>query len=171
MDNLSVTSSIHSETNEGIVNMYGKGERNSEPPLPKVQPQTTPTCQICLKEKNNKENFIILSCNHVFHIYCLADVHYNDEHKYSVIDEQYLSSRNCPTCNVSLQSEELMFLHSKFLASTKDKVESHSQNITCLESQFNKIKDELRACYEYKQKLDIEREKSKQIVTSLMTML
>jgi hypothetical protein len=36
---------------------------------------------------------------------------------------------------------------------------------------MKKIKDELRVCYEYKHKLEQQREKSKQIVSILSTMI
>lgn len=129
------------------------------------------SCKLCANKSNHNDSYIILSCNHMFHIYCLADNHYNDNYRLDIIGSEYFSTRKCPTCEKQLQTEELMFLHSKFLSYTKGKVESHQQSILCLETQFNKIKEELRICYEYKQKLDNEREKSKQIVTSLMTLM
>jgi len=128
-------------------------------------------CKICNNTSN--DNLIILSCKHVFHVYCLASQHFKDTNanSTSIIDEGYFNNRKCTTCFKTMDKEELMFLHSKFLGSTKQKLESHQQNVETLELQFNKIREELRACYEYKQKLEVEREKSKQIVTLLMTLI
>lgn len=158
-----------SERSASIIGMYNQS--TSTACQSEHQPNNeVPKCRICA-DKHNQQNdsFIILSCNHMYHIFCLADVHFKDS--YTMIDEQYLQSRLCPCCQIPLQKEELMFLHSKFISSSKNKAEQHMQSITDLENQFNKIRDELRACYEYKQKLDNEREKSKQIIKSLMTII
>jgi len=82
------------------------------------------TCKLCLDENTDKGNYIILSCNHIYHIKCLAEEHFNDVLKYPL-----------------------------------------------LEDQMTKIKNDLRVCYDYKHKLEQEREKSKQIVSILSTMI
>jgi chromosome segregation ATPase len=69
-----------------------------------------------------------------------------------------------------MKTEELMFLHSKFHASTKEHLESHQASIVNLEERLSKLKEELRSCYDYKNKLEHERERSKQIISTLMTM-
>lgn len=126
-------------------------------------------CGIC--KTQNKGSFIVLSCNHVFHVACLAETHFTDVYNYAVIDSDYFSTRKCQCCGNRLQTEELMFLHSKFLSSTKDRLESHQNAVVGLEERMNKLKEELKVCYEYKHKLECDREKSKQIVSTLLTML
>lgn len=179
-DDTSCSSSLQSGRVTPLINYYsGDKDVNIETTQSHGQPQDQPTsdnsinCRLCNNSNPNVQNnsYIILSCNHLHHIYCLVDCHYNDNYRFDVINNEYFSTRKCPTCNTTLQTEELMFLHSKFLSYTKDKVESHQTKISNLETQFNKLKEELRVCYEYKQKLDTEREKSKQIVTSLMTLM
>lgn len=128
-------------------------------------------CKICLNKSGKNDNFIILSCNHTFHITCLANVHFSDIYKFAVIDSDYFASRKCLTCNTCLQTEELLFLHSKFLTGTKSMIETHDNSIKKLELQLKNLKDELRTCYEYKHKLEQDREKSKQIVSTLTTMM
>lgn len=126
------------------------------------------TCNIC----NDKCGpFIILSCNHIFHIKCLAEVNFKDIYKYPVIDSEYFESRNCIVCDETMQTEDLMYLHSKFLSSTKKLISKHQTSIEHLENQLKQIKIELRTCYDYKHKLEQEREKSKQIVSVLTTMM
>jgi hypothetical protein len=126
------------------------------------------TCNIC----NDKCGpFIILSCNHIFHIKCLAEVNFTDIYKYPVIDTEYFESRHCTVCNETMQTEDLMYLHSKFLSSTKKLITKHQTSIEHLENQLRQIKVELRTCYDYKHKLEQEREKSKQIVSVLTTMM
>jgi hypothetical protein len=127
-------------------------------------------CGIC-NNKWTKGSFIILSCNHVLHVQCLTEKHFVDVYKFAVIDSEYFATRSCPCCGQKLQTEELMFLHSKFLSGTKDRLESHQTAVVGLEDRMNKLKEELKVCYEYKHKLECDREKSKQIVSTLLTML
>ncbi len=129
------------------------------------------TCKLCLDKNTDKGNYIILSCNHIYHIKCLAEEHFNDVLKYPLIDNDYFESRKCNICLKNLQVEEMMYLHSKFLSNTKDLLDKHQLNINELENQMTKIKNDLRTCYDYKHKLEQEREKSKQIVSILSTMI
>lgn len=127
-------------------------------------------CELC-KNNSSKDNFFILSCDHIYHIQCLADTHFEDIYKYPVIDNEYFSTRKCNICYKQLQLDEVMYLHGKYLKNTKDFIERHQNSIENLEYQSKKIKDELRVCYEYKHKLEQQREKSKQIVSILSTMI
>lgn len=127
-------------------------------------------CELC-KNNSSKDNFFILSCDHIYHIQCLADTHFEDIYKYPIIDTEYFSSRKCNICYKQLQLDEVMYLHGKYLKNTKDFIERHQNSIENLEYQSKKIKDELRVCYEYKHKLEQQREKSKQIVSILSTMI
>lgn len=129
------------------------------------------TCKLCLDQYTDKGNYIILSCNHIYHIKCLAEEHFKDVLKYPLIDNDYFESRKCNICVKNLQAEEMMYLHSKFLSNTKELLDKHQLNINDLEDQMTKIKNDLRTCYDYKHKLEQEREKSKQIVTILSTMI
>lgn len=129
------------------------------------------TCKLCLDQYNDKGNYIILSCNHIYHIKCLAEEHFKDVLKYPLIDNEYFESRKCNICLKNLQVEEMMYLHSKFLSNTKELLDKHQININNLEDQMTKIKNDLRTCYDYKHKLEQEREKSKQIVSILSTMI
>lgn len=133
--------------------------------------KSTPTCRICENKSGRQDNYMILSCNHTFHIYCLAETHFNDVYKFHVIDSDYFGTRKCLVCDNTMQTEELMFLHSKFLNGTKDRIENHNTKIESLEAKLKDLKEDLRVCYEYKHKLEHEREKSKQIVATLMTMI
>jgi len=127
-------------------------------------------CKLCFN-KSPKENYMILSCNHIFHIECLAESHFADVYKYPIIDNEYFSNRKCTTCSQIMQLEEVMYLHGKFLSNTKNLIQKHQSSIEHLEHQMKQIKNELRTCYDYKHKLEQEREKSKQIVSILTTMM
>lgn len=124
-------------------------------------------CSICENKTSKQDKYIILSCNHIFHISCLAETHFEDIYNYNVIDNEYFSTRKCKVCSEHIQMSELLFLHSKFLSDTKDKIDVHSSSIEQLENKMKVIKEELKVCYDYKHKLEQEREKSKQIITTL----
>ena len=126
------------------------------------------SCNIC-NDMNGP--FIILSCNHIFHIKCLVEINFKDIYKYPIIDNEYFESRKCLACQETLPTEDLMYLHSKFLSTTKNLISKHQNSIENLENQLKQIKTELRTCYDYKHKLEQEREKSKQIVSVLTTMM
>jgi hypothetical protein len=127
------------------------------------------TCECC--DNKSSGSFIILSCNHMFHIKCLTEMNLKDIYKYPVLDIEYFESRKCSVCDENIQTEDMLYLHSKFLSSTKKLISNHDNSIEHLEHQLRQIKSELRTCYEYKHKLEQEREKSKQIVSVLSTMM
>lgn len=184
--------SVHSDTSEGKLvdqmrTLYesektdsGDLSKNSrvqsivnkiESPTRKDSNENKVVFRVCCGKNDKQDSYIILSCEHVYHVSCLVETHFQDLYKYPVIDEEYFASRKCLTCSKKLQTEELMFLHSKFLSSSKDKMDNHKESIALLEDKLKHIKDELRACYEYKHKLEIEREKSKEIVATLQTLI
>lgn len=144
---------------------YNENDRHTT----RISNQENFSCKICCD--NTTKNFLILSCNHIFHINCLAESHFKDIYEFPLIDSEYFDSRKCPCCNEQLQTEELMYLHGKFLSGTKKLISKHQNSIEHLESQLNQIKNELRTCYDYKHKMEKESEKSKQIVSILTTMM
>ena len=129
-------------------------------------------CKLCCtnNSSNTSNNYIILSCDHIFHINCLVELHFKDIYNYHVIDNEYFENRKCTVCDKQIQFEEIMYLHSKFLSNTKFFIKTHQLSIDELEEQLKNIKNELRICYDYKHKLEKNREKSKQIVSILATM-
>ena len=138
--------------------------------LPQLSSPENICCKLC-KDDINQSNFIILSCNHIFHISCLADIFFKDIYNYDILDEEYFDHIKCPSCLNTLGLEEIMFLYSKFLSSTKTLLKNHDTSIENFESQLKQIKNELRTCYDYKHKLEKQREKSKQIVSILNTLM
>ena len=176
-DNRSFNSGNTDDKKIEIVREYYTHNQNSKDGM-LVQNKTissvinnTYDCSICYNKNGLKENYLILSCNHIFHIQCLAETYFQDIYKYPIIDSDYFSNCKCSICDSQLQLEELMYLHGKFLSNTKNLIGKHQTSIQHLEIQLKKIKNELRTCYDYKHKLEQEREKSKQIVTILSTMM
>jgi hypothetical protein len=129
------------------------------------------SCEICHGGREEHGNYIILACNHIFHVVCLAEEHFADVYKYPLLDEDFLESRKCTLCSKVLSNDDLLFLHSKFLNGTVGKITTHQNSIEQLEKQLRAVKQELKTCYEYKHKLEHQREKSKQVVATLMATL
>jgi len=131
---------------------------------------TCVTCEIC-KDEGTSKNYIILSCNHIFHINCLVKCHYKDVFDYPVIDNDFFENRKCTICNTKLELEQIMYLHGTFMSNTKNLLTNHQYSIENLEGQLKQLKVELRILYDYKHKLEKEREKSKQIISILNTIV
>jgi hypothetical protein len=128
-------------------------------------------CNICYNTNKIKDSFMILTCGHIFHIRCLVDSHYNDANKCGVIDEDYLNSRICSVCSSKMEMEDILYIHNKFYKNTKEYIVKQDETIDRLDKQMSKLKEELRICYEYKQKLEHQREKSRQITITLNTIM
>jgi hypothetical protein len=144
--------------------------------LPTQQKQTGKAVVQCCEMCNNRncsenDNFIILNCKHVYHIKCLADEHHYEAKQNQYLDDKFFESRKCGKCSTRIEKEEIHFIHCKFFKGTKEHLDSHELQINKLELQMNKLKEELKTSIEYKQKLEYEREKSKQIITMLNTMM
>jgi hypothetical protein len=128
-------------------------------------------CNLCCNQNSTKDTFMILNCQHIFHIKCLVDNHYIDANKFGVIDEEYLNSRKCTVCNKQMEMEDILYIHNKFYKNTKEYITKQDEIIKQLDKQMIKLKDELRTCYEYKQKLEHQREKSRQITVTINTLM
>lgn len=133
--------------------------------------QNQHVCNICFNKKNIKDTFIILTCGHIFHIRCLVDIHYSDASKYRIIDEDYFNSRCCLVCNNQMEMEDILYIHNKFYKSTKEYLVKQDDRIDIIDKQMSKLKEELRICYDYKQRLEQQREKSKQITVTINTLM
>jgi hypothetical protein len=129
-------------------------------------------CVMCNNNSNKDDSFIILGCNHIFHIKCLADRHHYQAKKYHILDDNFFNTRECGSnnCDFLIDNAEISLIHNKFYKSTKDLLYAHDSQTKKLEIELSKIKDELKISMEYKQKLEYEREKSKQIITILNAM-
>ena len=142
---------------------------DSDPP--KRQERDEHKCNICYNKSQIKDSFMILTCGHIFHIRCLVDCHYSDANRCGVIDEEFLNSRNCTVCSKQMEMEDILYIHNKFYKNTKEYIIKQDENIEQLDRQMTKLKEELRVCYEYKQKLEHQREKSRQITVTINTLM
>lgn len=169
------TSSTNSDTNSDyttsdIIINYSNSNKNSYDSSVNVKVKDDSIkCGICNTTKN--DTFVILSCNHLFHTNCFVEKQFTNIYNYNTIDSTYLNSRECLLCNKHITLEELMFAHSKYISRTKTILESHNYSISSLEDKLKKLNDELKVCYDYKYKLESDREKCKNIINSLMVML
>lgn len=145
--------------------VYLVQEKQHEKTQEKIQEKTKEqhNCDICNNESEVIDNFIILSCSHIFHIKCLADTHLIN----GIIDEEFLNTRLCIVCNNQIEIEDLLYIHNKFYKNTKEYICKHQETVDKLNKQMSKIKDELRICYESQEKLELQRSKSKQISVTI----
>lgn len=123
-------------------------------------------CEMC-KTEGQDSSFVILGCGHLFHINCLASDHHDVARKCHVLDDDYFNNRKCIVCETPMDSSEMMYVHSKYTKGTVNLIKSHDQQITKLERHINKLKEEMKIALEYKQKLEFDKEKSKQIMVML----
>jgi hypothetical protein len=129
-------------------------------------------CEICKNARTTTDPYIILGCQHIYHIVCLAEYQFDENSNVKpIIDGDYCNSRKCPTCENNLCLEDLLFLHTKFLSNTKQNIDQHQKSIDSLEVQMQKLKDELNICYKYKGKLENQRERAKVIVSNITALL
>jgi hypothetical protein len=172
LDNTSDTSNRMSyysnSSNES--NVVKKLVNKHEKLINNIEEKKNVTCEIC-KDHDNNSNYIILSCNHICHINCLVKSHYKDIYDYPIIDNEYFENRKCIICDEKLELEQIMYLHGTFISNTKTLINNHQNSIENLEGQLQQLKIELRTLYDYKHKLEKEREKSKQIISILNTIM
>lgn len=131
-------------------------------------PSTKPlfTCNIC--NISNSDSFIVLGCNHVFHIKCLAHDQLILSRKCEIIDnESFFNLIKCNCCGYLLDSTEILHIQLKNYKSSNTYLTLHIDKIKKLEEQLNKLKDELQDCVVYKQKIEFEQIRSKDIITFL----
>jgi hypothetical protein len=132
----------------------------------KKEHKNTHVCEIC-NSVNSNNNFIILNCGHIYHINCLVECHYENLDKYAVIDEHFIDSCVCLMCHERMELEDISHIHNKFLKTTKICLTKQQENIDLVDKQMEKLKDELRTLMEYKQRLEHQKERSKQITISI----
>lgn len=130
-------------------------------------------CTMCKNERSFKnDQYIILSCNHMFHVECLVDIHFDNFDKLGrVIDKKFCENCRCLVCDNQMEIEDIVHIHNKFTKTTKEYIKIQDNNIDDLDKKLSKLKDEMRNLLEYKQKLEQKREKSKQITITLNNLI
>jgi hypothetical protein len=174
IDENSLYSKISSEDNSKLIDFY----KNQKTPINYNESESEKIhvengineilCQYCNEYGNG--NFTILNCNHIFHITCLANEHFENSQRV-LIDEEFFRKRKCLVCHQQLELEDIQLIHNKYHKHTKEYITQQQNHIANLDSQMNKIKEELRVCFTFKDKLEKEKEKSKQIIITLNTFL
>lgn len=127
-------------------------------------------CHLC-NDNDNTETYIILECRHIFHIKCLSETQSDNMYNYKKMDDSFFNSMKCPECNTLIEKEELMYLHNKYVKITNTLLNNHQTNLNSLEQQLKILQDEIRTLYDYKHKLECDKEKSKSLVKTLITLI
>ena len=98
---------------------------------------------VCLKcKESNSENFIILSCHHIFHFKCLVDI--------KSLIQSGNSNIQCLACNTQISKSELMYSVQHILKLSQQKLRYYEDSVKVLEEQYCNIRKELKICKEYK---------------------
>jgi len=99
-------------------------------------------CQIC--NKTQSDNFIILNCNHTFHINCLANFHHGPT-------DGSLHKLNCAYCQCHIDDLELVYLHNKFCKNVTVNIINMNENIKKLQTKIKKFQEAIiETEYQYK---------------------
>lgn len=124
----------------------------------------------CCKNLSDKKGYIILSCNCVYHINCLVELHMNDLQVQSKFTGDDMCEFKCVNCNDFIDKTDMLHLHNKFKKYVSSILKNHNNTIDELERKIVELKTELNVCYEYKHKLQYQNEKSKQIIHIINTL-
>lgn len=113
-------------------------------------------CQICNKVKN--DNFVVLNCNHMFHIKCLAIYHHTNNH-------------TCAYCHHCIDNLELEYIHNKFCNNTTQTIIDINESIVKKTHKINKLQmkieeyhNSINQAYRKKGLLESNNEQSKFII-------
>jgi hypothetical protein len=124
-------------------------------------------CSLC--DNTNDTQLIVLECNHSFHIKCLAEIDHDDSKNYIVLDNLFFKERKCITCNYTIDTAELMYIHSKYTRNIKETINDCDSTIKDLEIQLRFIKEQMKKSFECKQIIEYSQNKSKQLIIMLNT--
>ncbi len=126
------------------------------------------SCSIC--GNNDSLNMLVLaSCGHVYHIKCIGNSHMQNTKQ--LIDKNFLENQKCQVCHEAISSEDLGYIHTKHFKFLKDAISDKDATINLLNNQIAIINEELRVHYENKQRLESQRDISKQITIVANTLL
>ncbi len=107
-------------------------------------------CNIHCKNSINI-NFIILSCNHIFHMSCIIDT--------------------CGICNTALKNEEKIYIHINFKSQLTETINITDNKIQNLEKSLQIIKNEIFEYTNYIKSIEYNKSISKNIITTITTLL
>jgi hypothetical protein len=123
-------------------------------------------CQIC--NKTRSDNFIILNCNHTFHINCLANFHHGYVHVAYHPDQTDVHDMiNCAYCHHPIDDLELKYLHNKFYNNVNRNIININQTLKKLQNKIKKIQQSIIETEHHREELLVEQERSKAILNSM----
>lgn len=120
-------------------------------------------CHLCMKKVDT--NCIVLSCNHVYHIPCLAKSQMNFNYLH-----EHTQEKKCSVCGKYMENAEILFLHTKYFNTIKTNIDEQDKKIKHLEEDMNQLKLEYKRSLDIRQKLEYSREQSKKIMIYFSTM-
>ena len=88
-------------------------------------------CEMCCE--SNDIPFIILNCNHIYHIICLANEQIEYSRQCQIIDNDTFFSKMKCNCGELLESSEIMMIQNKFYKGTDNYIQTHDIKINKLD--------------------------------------
>ena len=101
------------------------------------------TCKMC---GNNDPPFVILNCNHIYHINCLAKEQVQSAIQCPILDnDTFFNTIKC-NCGEVLEYYEIRRIQDQFYQGTYNYIKTHDLKINKLETQINILKEEMKIC-------------------------
>jgi hypothetical protein len=131
----------------------------------------TNICNICnhtsSSSKNFNDKFIILDCEHVFHINCIVKNHCDILNEHIIVNNKFIQKCKCTICDKQIDIEDILHIHNKYMKNTKKILNEQVSYLNNLDEKLLKIRNEMTDILEYKKQLENECDKSKRISTTL----
>lgn len=130
----------------------------------------TNICNICYNKSsclNFNDKFIILDCEHVFHINCIVKNHCDILNNNIIVNNKFIQKCKCTICDKQIDIEDILHIHNKYTKNTKKILNEQVSYLNNLDEKLLKIRNEMTEILEYKKQLENECDKSKRISTTL----
>lgn len=130
-------------------------------------PESGQQCEICKNITDSQ--FIILSCNHTFHINCLVEYYIIDFVQVEEINETFIHSKKCIKCDTIIDPVDAYHSHLKYISSTKISLENFKTQIDRIDRDLSNLNKEKITCLGYKHRIEKTRDRCEHIMEVLKT--
>jgi hypothetical protein len=121
-------------------------------------------CHSCHINKVNQKLMVCGECGDMFHPSCV--VGFLDTNSNEVI-----KNTKCPKCNVNLGTSEMMFVYAETCTASQFDILKNDNRIRELEQQLEHVQKEVMLCKTNINKVSQQREISKRIMATVVTMI
>lgn len=129
--------------------------KKSEHRKSKIIVENSNNCALCT---DNKKDYILLSCGHMFHASCLIQI---------VLDESEKRGAKCTECNKQMEVDECMFVCNKYSIVTKLLYDEICDRVDSIEKDIKALRDDLLDTKIKLNKLENKKSISMQLVSAI----